>query len=84
MLGGAPVYDGTLAEVVYAWQGPQIVDARVYLGVGPFDEPPVAWVELCPCDGVSGLVQDLQRLAAIAGEYHAFHADPGSGETVRP
>jgi len=72
---GAPVYDGTAIE-------PLITDGdgRVMLGLGPSGGSPVAWVLLCPCDGVDGIVRDLQEAAAIAAEHHPPHDFPMARE----
>jgi len=65
---GVPVYDYTSVEVLISAD-----DGRVLLGVGPSDGDEVAYVLLCPCDGVQGLVRDLQEAAAIADEHHRPH-----------
>jgi hypothetical protein len=67
-----PVYDGTLTRTVTRSDG----DEQVMLGIGPSGGPPVAYVALCPCDGVHGLVRDLQEAGAIAAEHHLPHERP--------
>lgn len=72
---GVPVYDGTAIEPLVDER-----DGRVLLGIGPSGGSPVAYVLLCPCDGVRGLVADLQEAAAIAAEHHPPHDFPMSRE----
>lgn len=78
---GIPVYDGTMCvEVRSDFPGRPTGDRRVLLGIGPEDGLPVAFVVLCPCEGVQGLVADLQEVAAAAAEHHPPHTWPGSWE----
>ncbi len=65
---GVPVFDGTCVEPLISAN-----DGRVLLGVGPSGGDPVAYVYLCPCDGVQGLVRDLQEAGALAAEHHPPH-----------
>jgi hypothetical protein len=69
------VYDAhVVGEVRFAEpDGVDAVDSRVVLGIGPVDAPPVAFLQLCPCDGVTGLIQDLASVAATASEFHVPH-----------
>ena len=71
-LTGVPVYDGVVVRVVEGESHGQR-DDRVVIGVGPEDEVPVAYLMLCPCDGVRGLVRELEQVAAVAAEHHPTH-----------
>ncbi len=76
---GVPVYPA--AVVCVAWFGssegdPQ--DSRVLLGVGPEDGVPVAYVTMCPCEGVDGVIDDLKLIQAKARPYHPGHNPPHS------
>jgi len=71
---GAPVFDGSVAQMVRVDVG-RGDDARVMLGIGPAGGRPVAYLALCPCEGVDGLVADLVEVAAEAAPHHAAHAD---------
>lgn len=65
-LGGAPVYAGYLVERV----SNPACGQRVMLGIGPEGAMPVAYVVLCPTEGVRHLVADLQDAAAPLAEHH--------------
>lgn len=82
-LGGVPVFDATVVQTVVGDVPGRGEDHRVALGIGPAGEEPVAYVLLCPCEGVAGLLADLADAAAVASEYHLPHAYAGSwqGET---
>ena len=67
-----PVYDGVVVRVVEGESYGER-DDRVVIGVGPEDEVPVAYLMLCPCDGVRGLIRELERVAAVAAEHHPTH-----------
>lgn len=71
-LMGVPVYDGVVVRVVEA-ESHGRRDDRVVIGVGPEDGVPAAYLMLCPCDGVRGLIQELERVAAVAAEHHPIH-----------
>jgi hypothetical protein len=77
-LDGVPVFDGTVsgAVVVDFGRGP---DTRVVLGIGPAGRDPIAYVALCPCEGVDGLVQDLTEAADEARPLHPPHAGDYTG-----
>lgn len=64
--GGVPVYDGSTVEVVLT----EDFEA-VLIGVGPADGPPVAYVTLCPTEGVRGIVAELFEAAEPLRERHA-------------
>ena len=69
---GVPVYDGVVVQrVTGEIDGRR--DDRVVVGVGPEGRDPVAYVMLCPCEGVSGLVTELEQVAALAAEHHPVH-----------
>ena len=72
-LGGVPVFDATVVEIVGATELGRDPDERVLLGIGPEGCKPRAYVVLCPCDGVRHLVDDLQRAGATAAEHHLPH-----------
>jgi hypothetical protein len=85
---GVPVYDGTMVHNVdviadHADGSSEHVDTRTLLAIGPEGGRPVAYVMLCPCDGVRGLVEDLQGAAAAAAEFHPPHEHAGSWHPVR-
>jgi hypothetical protein len=69
---GVPVYDGVVVDIATGDSSDQR-DDRVVVGIGPEGERPVAYLMLCPCAGVSGLVSDLQRAGAVAAEHHPTH-----------
>jgi hypothetical protein len=71
-LDGVPVFDGTAihSQSVDFGRGP---DARVMVGIGPAGGDPVAYVALCPCEGVDGLVDDLNVAADEARPQHPPH-----------
>lgn len=71
-LNGVPVYDGYVVEVASGEVGGRR-DDRVVVGVGPEGEVPVAYVLLCPCEGVRGFVDDLVTVGAQAAEHHPTH-----------
>jgi hypothetical protein len=71
---GTPVYDGVLVQVVTA--GPDEGDGHLLLGIGPAESLPVAYVLLCPSDGVPDLVGELLLAGAIAAEHHPPHRSP--------
>jgi hypothetical protein len=74
---GVPVYDGIIVDMLTFGDDPDDVqDARIVIGIGPEGRRPRAFVALCPCDGVRGLVGELERLGAIASEYHPPHLPP--------
>lgn len=80
---GVPVHPAVLVCAAYFGDaddgGPE--DSRVLVGVGPEDGAPVAYVTLCPCDGVDGLIDDLRRLQAKARPHHGTHDLPHSVRT---
>jgi hypothetical protein len=49
-------------------------DAYVLVGIGPAGQYPAVFLQLCPCDGVDGLIADLQLAAAAARPWHRSHA----------
>ena len=63
---GVPVYDGYSIEPV---QHP-VVGGHLMLGIGPEGGTPVAYVVLCPTEGVRGLVDELLDVAAPMAEHH--------------
>jgi hypothetical protein len=69
----AETFDGHTVQTVQVQtlDGP---DAYVVLGVGPAGDFPMAYLRLCPCDGVDGLIADLQLAAAAARPLHLPHA----------
>ena len=72
---GVPVYDGTVVDTIcFVDDRTGERDTQVVLGVGPAGGRPVGYVLLCPCEGVRGLVGDLQLVGAAAAEHHPPHA----------
>lgn len=63
---GAPVYEGSIVRAV---RNPACGD-RVMLGIGAGGGLPVAYLVLCPTDGVEGLVAELLDVAAPMAEDH--------------
>jgi hypothetical protein len=74
-VNGTPRYDGYTVQPVFdrAADG-SVDDATVLLGIGPEGGNPRAYIDLCPLDGVEGLVYDLRRAAAVAAEHHPPHS----------
>lgn len=76
---GVPVYDATVVQEAGLADADGVQrDSRVMLGIGPAGGRPVAYVMLCPCEGVRGLVGELQEIAAVAAEHHPDHDWPAS------
>ncbi len=74
---GVPVYDASVTRVaVFSDDAGEVQDARVLLGVGLDDVPPIAYLTVCPCEGVDGLVADLVQAGADAQPYHDPHGLP--------
>lgn len=63
------IYD---AHVVAAdvHQTPGGRDGRILLGIGNEGQEPAVFLELCPADGVEGLIDDLRRAQAEALPHH--------------
>jgi hypothetical protein len=62
-------FTGHMVQVV-KFESYDGADAAVVLGVGPAHEYPMAYLRMCPCVGVDGLVADLQLAAAEARPLH--------------
>jgi hypothetical protein len=71
-LDGIPVFDATFVGVVHLDVG-RGDDTRVMLGIGPEGRAPVAYVALCPCEGVDGLIEDLRLAGDDARPFHPSH-----------
>jgi hypothetical protein len=71
---GVPVYDGLAVDVAtFVDEHDEIADARVVVGIGPVDGVPVAYVTLCPCEGVPGLLRDVVEASEVAKPLHPTH-----------
>jgi hypothetical protein len=77
-VNGIPVFDGTVVEAMIGDAG-RGEESRVLVGVGPAGGRPRAYLLLCPCEGVQGLVRDLQSASAVASIDHGPHDDPDPG-----
>jgi hypothetical protein len=83
----APVeFDSTCVEVVSALdpQTGAVLDSRVRLGLGVEGEPPSAFVYVCPCEGMTELVAELQAAAAVAAEHHGPHESHTNVREIAP
>jgi hypothetical protein len=54
----------------YAGVAVWVSGGLVCLGVGPVDGEPVAMTAVCPTDGVSGLIAELEGAAVVARVTH--------------
>ena len=70
----AHTFDGHTVQPVECLADDGSPDAYVVLGIGPAGAFPMAYLRLCPCDGVDGLIADLQIAAAAARPLHQPHA----------